>query len=570
MADGIFRALGLVLTAGAVMLTPAPSRGGEPADAGLPKLIATGWDHPTPAQFRRHIAAFERWPFQGAVIAPTRTGPDGKEVGSSFAFGRDHWDEAAFAASTADLQAAKRARGGDYFLLINANPGDVDWFDDDGWAQVVDHWRLLARVARQGGLKGLLYDAEPYAPPHAQFSYARQEGRDRHSFAEYAARARDRGRDVMRAVVAEYPNITILAYRLISDLPMPAPGQPDALSMLEGHVYGLCPAFLDGWLDAAPPSVVIVEGNENAYRYNSVAEFDHAYVTLTTRAPRLLSPENRAKYRAQVQISHGIYLDTHGNPPSSPWYIDPMGGSRGARLEANVAAALHACDGYVWIYGEKGRWWPSDGSGFPAWPEVIPGADQALLRAVDPTAAARRRIAALGPEENRLKNASFTAGNPGGSPEHWWTWQNDDSHGKFDLDTDAGAASARIRGVSSGCFAQNIPGVQPGEVYVVSARCRGKGAGAPSIRVRWTDAKGGWTAEDRDVFILPSPPAQPDGWRELIGLVRVPHGAAGIVLLLSASGQRGPSDVVWFDDAVVAPLGPVAPAPAEKDRRPQP
>lgn len=307
MADGIFRALGLVLTAGAVMLTPAPSRGGEPADAGLPKLIATGWDHPTPAQFRRHIAAFERWPFQGAVIAPTRTGPDGKEVGSSFAFGRDHWDEAAFAASTADLQAAKRARGGDYFLLINANPGDVDWFDDDGWAQVVDHWRLLARVARQGGLKGLLYDAEPYAPPHAQFSYARQEGRDRHSFAEYAARARDRGRDVMRAVVAEYPNITILAYRLISDLPMPAPGQPDALSMLEGHVYGLCPAFLDGWLDAAPPSVVIVEGNENAYRYNSVAEFDHAYVTLTTRAPRLLSPENRAKYRAQVQISHGIY-----------------------------------------------------------------------------------------------------------------------------------------------------------------------------------------------------------------------------------------------------------------------
>lgn len=563
MLDGISRVVWLVLVTGVMMLVPGVSSGGDQPEAGPPKLIATGWDHPTPAQFRRHVAEFERWPFQGAVIRATRTGPGGKEIGSTFAFGRDHWDEAAFAASIADLQAAKSSKRGDYFLLINANPGDVDWFDDDGWAQVVDHWRLLARAARQGGLKGLLYDAEPYSPPHAQFYYAKQKGRDQHTFAEYIAKARGRGRDVMRAVAAEYPGITILAYRLISDLPMPELGQPDTTPMLEGHIYGLCPAFLDGWLDVAPPSVTIVEGNESAYRYNSVAEFDHAYVTLTTRAPRLLAPENRAKYRAQVQVGHGIYLDAHGNPPGSPWYIDPMGGSRGARLEANVAAALHACDGYVWIYGEKGRWWPSDGPGSPTWPEVVPGADRALLRAVDPAAAARQRRAALGPKENRLKNASFTAGTADGLPEHWWTWQNDDSQGKFDLDADT--ASARVRGVSSGCFGQNVEGARPGEDYVVAARCRGEGAGAPSIRVRWKDAKGRWTAEGRDVFILPHPPAKPNGWRELIGLARVPDGAAELVILLSASGQREPKDSVWFDDVIVAPLGPVALGPVEKD-----
>lgn len=555
MSDLASRAFRLILMVGFTALIPTASNGWGQSDADAPKLIATGWDHPSPAQFREHLAEFERWPFQGAVIRATRTGPNGDEISSSFAFSRERWDEAAFDASIADLKAAKPSKPGDCFLLINANPGDVDWFDDDGWAQVVDHWRLLARVAKQGGLKGLLYDSEPYAPPHAQFHYPSQANRDQHTFAEYVDKARERGREVMKAVVAEYPDITIFAYRLICDLPMPEPNRPDPAPMLAGHHYGLCPAFLDGWLDVAPPDVIIIEGNENAYRYNSVGEFDHAYVALTTRAPRLLAPENRAKYRMQVQVSHGIYVDAHANPPTSPWYIDPLGGPRGARLEANASAALRACDGYVWIYGEKGRWWPSGNSKYPEWPEVIPGADQALLRAVDPIQAARQRLASMKPEENRLKNGSFAAKASSGLPEHWWTWQDDNSKGEFDLD----AQSARLRGVSAGCFGQDLQSAKPDEVYVVSARCRGEGSGTASIRIRWKDAQGRWTAEDRDVSIPPSPAAKPGDWQELIGLARVPESAAELVILLSTSGQRTPSDAAWFDDVIVAPLGPVAP-----------
>lgn len=557
MSHGSSRAIGRVLIVGFAALIPAVSSGGDRPDAEPPRLIATGWDNPTPSQFRRHLAEFERWPFQGAVIRPTRTGPDGKEVDATFAFAREPWNEADFAAATADLQAAKPAKDRADFLMIDANPGDVDWFDDAGWAQIVDHWRILTRVARRGGLKGLLYDAEPYAPPASQFSYRAQPERDRHSFAEYAAKARERGREVMRAVAAEYPDVTILAYRLISDLPAPGIGQPDPTPLLASHPYGLCPAFLDGWLDEAPPGVVIVEGNENAYSYNSVAEFDRAYVKIATRSPRLLAPESLAKYRAHVRVGHGIYLDAHANPPDSPWYIDPLGGTRGARLEANVAAALEASDGYVWIYGEKGRWWPSgsDRGDFPPWPKIIPGADEALLRASDPLAAAVRRLATLKPEENRLANPSFAVRTAGGQPEGWWTWQSEKSRGSFDLDADATAA--RLRGVAEGCFGQNVDGANPGEVFVVSARCRREGAGVASIRVRWRDAKGGWTAEVRDVSIPPRDAGKPGEWQELVGLARVPAGAAGIVVLLSASGQNESTDVVLFDDAVVAPLGPV-------------
>ena len=88
----------------------------------------------------------------------------------------DHWHGVEFADCVRDLQAAQPKQATNNFLMVYANPGDVDWFDDAGWREVVDHWRLLARVAKQGGLRGLLYDAEPYTPPHSQFRYGASPG----------------------------------------------------------------------------------------------------------------------------------------------------------------------------------------------------------------------------------------------------------------------------------------------------------------------------------------------------------------------------------------------------------
>ena len=41
-----------------------------------------------------------------------------------------------------------------------------------------------------------------------------------------------------------------------------------------------------------------------------------------------------------------------------------MGGTSAQRLTANVASALAAADGFVWIYGEQGRWWPGGNASF--------------------------------------------------------------------------------------------------------------------------------------------------------------------------------------------------------------
>jgi hypothetical protein len=70
------------------------------------------------------------------------------------AFNREHWSEV-------DLQAATPVTATNNFLLLNANPGDVDWFEDAGWVEITEHWRLRAWLAKHGGLKGIVFDIEP-------------------------------------------------------------------------------------------------------------------------------------------------------------------------------------------------------------------------------------------------------------------------------------------------------------------------------------------------------------------------------------------------------------------------
>ena len=239
--------------------------------------------------------------------------------------------------------------------MLYANPGDVDWFDDAGWREVVNHWRLLARLTKQGGLRGLLYDAEPYQPPHSQFRYDAQSGHDRHTFADYSAKARERGRDVMRAVAEEFPDATIFTYRLFSDL-LPLLDSGNLARALECDTYGLQPAFVEGWVEVAPAGLVLIEGTEDiGYRANSAAEYNAAFTRQRLRLPEFLAPELRDKFARQLRIGQSLYLDAYVNPPGSPWTIDHTGSNPARRLASNLESALAASDGLVWLYGEQAR-----------------------------------------------------------------------------------------------------------------------------------------------------------------------------------------------------------------------
>lgn len=544
----------------------------QAADARRPKkLIQTGWDHPDTERLRANLAEMERRPFDGVVVAAIGRKDDGRRCDLFPLFTAEKWKREWFLPCLADLKACKFTRFTDNFLVLGANPGNVDWFDDAGWAAVVDHWRIAAWLAREAGFKGLTFDPEPYTPPHNQFGYRDQPGRDKLPFSAYAAKARERGRQVMAAVAQEFPNIVLLCYFLgVFD----ATGHKDPTRALARHPYGLLPAFVDGWLDAAPPTVTIVDGCEEAYLYNSDEQYLTAAVRIKGDCQELISPENRAKYRAQVQVGFGVYLDAYWNPKEPKWmpyYIDGKGGSRIDRLKANVRTALRVADEYVWVYGEKFRWWPTPNKSVSekTWPEALPGCDKVLRFARDPVDYARTQmaeLAAAGRLVNLAVNPDFASDKAttdkgvelrwkeGRPPAGWAAWQAEKSKGTFTWDREVGATgkgSARAAGVANGCFLQGMP-VKPGEHYAVRALRRLQGKGDAWVRVRWQTADEKWTAEPLDVVAYPDAP--PDAWGEIVAVVEVPEGVGRLVVLLSVADQPTPDDVVWFDDVRVHKL----------------
>ena len=531
------------------------------------KLIATGWDKVDSQRLLDNLELMEKRPFDGVVIAIVgRTGDD-KPCHLRAAFHNQPWHKEWFEYSVDRLKQCRFKRFTDNFITVGANPGNVDWFDDDGWKVVVDHWRVAASVGKRLGFKGILFDPEPYTPPHAQFRYEAQADHDKHTFNEYCVKARLRGREVMQAIVDEHPDITLFCY-FMNSVNSTATGHADPRVALAALGYGLYPAFIDGWLDVVPPEVTLVDGCESAYRYNSQQQYLEAAVRIKGACQELVAPENRAKYRAQVQVSFGVYLDAYWNPKDSKygaWYIDGLGGPRVERLRANLHTALRVADQYVWIYGEKFRWWPTPNGRVneESWPEALPGCEDALRFVRDPIDYARTKIAeqrAGGMLANVARNGDFASettttleGTPtvwkeGRPPAGWSAWQEAKSEGTFTWDRQTGAAapgSARACGVSGGCFLQSYR-VQPGQRWAVRAMRKIIGRGQASIRVRWQTSEGGWTLEGLDQLIFC--PSRTNDWSELFGVAEVPDGVGRLVILLGVKGQKSPDDVVWYDD----------------------
>jgi len=527
------------------------------------KLIAVGWDMPNAERLRANLAVMETRPLQGCSV---RFAGPGNKPALWFSFSREPYDEQVVAQIIADLQAVQPRQLRERFLLLNANPGDVDWFDDAGWAAIVAHWRTAARVGREGGLTGIMFDPEAYRDPYRAFDWSAQPQAGQHTFAQYSEMARRRGREVMAAVAEETPKATILALFLLS-IHREAAQRGDPAEALAGHAYGLLPPFVDGWLDAAPPTMTIVDGCESAYRFNSRLEYLTAAHLIRSKCQRLVSPENRYKYRAQVQVGFGVYLDAYVNPPDSSWYINPGTQTPVQRLAENVADALDVADEYVWIYGEQASWWPvpHPTSDKIRWPQKLPGIEEALRLAADPVGHVLDLLSRPGERTNLVTNGDFAAatvlavaGGPqpadwqqGTAPPGWSFWQSGASRGHPTWDREVGRkapGAGALVGMKTGCLIQRLTAA-PGERYAVVAWCRVQGEGTPSVAMRWQTPEGKWHAESRDVSLGA---ARSEGeWKLMAGMGVVPEGAGKLVVLLSASGQQSEKDVIWWDDVVV-------------------
>jgi len=170
------------------------------------KLIEFGWDDPDTAFLRKHIGEMEGMPFDGCVFHVLSADPQGRRENFAWqCWGKRAFTEAELKPALEDLRAMTFRRFTHNFLRLNTAPGDLDWFDDH--AAVLDNTRLAARLAREGGCAGVLFDVEEYQG--GLFTYAKQRDAKSKTRDKYAAQARRRGREVMGAFQEGFPDLTV-------------------------------------------------------------------------------------------------------------------------------------------------------------------------------------------------------------------------------------------------------------------------------------------------------------------------------------------------------------------------
>jgi hypothetical protein len=544
----------LLLAAGAALVAA------EPVDRPRPKLLQIGWDIVDTAFIRQHFAEMEAAaPFDGILFWVKGKRTDGKVASPETGWDAAPWDRASFQGAIDDLKACRFTKFTDNFIRLNCTPGTLAWDDEAGWKALAGKAAILAWICKEAGVKGICFDPESYG--EKQYQYKAAKGL---SFAETAALARKRGAEVMRAIAAEHGTLTLMSFWLASlCMDVGETEHPD--EALATEHYGLWPAFLNGMLDELPPGMTLVDGNENGYylegqQYHTVASHMRG---LTGPALATVAPENRTKYRAQMQIAFGFYLDMFINPEGDKYYRGPKpGGTRLDHLRENLAAALDASDQYVWVYGEGCRWWPSfvfsdwgkaqvmKGAGKGRlWEEALPGVTKTLARVKAPTEAARADVEALraaGKLVNLAKNGDFEK-KSGDLPSEMGTWQDSDagSKGRFAWDAE-GNGSALMQNMKHGCFIQKLT-AKPGETYFVEAMAKAKGPAIPTLTVRWQRSDGTWTRWDLDVT-LTFGPIGADGWRKASGAVSVPEDVGFLVILPGSKSTSESESACWFDN----------------------
>lgn len=516
------------------------------------KLIELGWDIPTTEYISKHWQEMEaNAPFDGIIYNLVAENDEGAKVESQQLFTADPWKQEWFETCIQDLKSCKFQRYHNNFIRINFFPTPFDWTDEECWKNVCEKARICAWAARQTS-GGLCFDFESYGAH--MFKHDPSTGR---SFDESKALARQRGAEMFGAICKEYPDVVVLC--LFMNTVNFAAGRsenPDFI-LLDAY-YGLLPSFIDGMLDVVDPATTLVEGCEDGYIMNGTAQYNRAACDILLAsgpAHRLVSPENRQKYRTQVQAGFGFYLDMYANPEGHFYYRGPEPGeTRFDRLMANLQAAWNAADEYVWVYGEQKSWWPPENvesdDDWESWEEALPGIRDFIFRLSNPKIAMqafKERVVNDPNTVNLCVNGDFSDLAENGMPASWTTWQMETlPPGEFA----ARAGVAVLKGVRNGCFLQSIEGT-PGESFLITGKMQTKGDCFGVVRARWQDSEGNWVNEELDVTIFPDyNKRDKKGYVEITGNVVVPEGARYLLLLLSASGIDS-KGIVGFDDIKV-------------------
>ena len=236
-----------------------------------------------------------------------------------------------------------------------------DWFNDGDWEAICTGTRLAARLCKESGFKGLVFDWEQYGgrgkgvwirpfyyKHYAAEGYKGASETEPRPFPEVAAKVRQRGREYAQALTSVYPEIVLMVAPSLYSGPYREAAKETG--DLRECGPGLVPAFIDGLLLGLDERASLVSACEKTY-------LDMTYADLLTARDQALRqalvmstvPELA---RRRIQFAAGIWTDAGwGKDRFSP--TDARVNQRDPEQHKHATHnALAASDDYAWLYGE--------------------------------------------------------------------------------------------------------------------------------------------------------------------------------------------------------------------------
>lgn len=552
-AEGMrFRRLVLKQAGNAILLGLLLAGATSALGAGKTPLVGYGWEFlaVNTEDVWRNRAKFAATGLDG-VILPV----DGKRADGSLVMGRDLlngtiWKPEDFARTPGLLRDITASRGlaDSYGLMYWMPKTRIRWTDDEAWRGIAGNVRILARAAKEGGLWGLVIDHEDY---HKARQFFHSQGDS--DYAATAALARRRAREVFVGLFEEFPDAKVLSFWFLSEC-RSCGDCGDIAGVAEGNGR-LWHHFVNGILDALPPTARLVDGCETAYTKTGEGFRSLAWSVKTGSLP-LVAPENREKYARQMKVGFGQYVDAYIITNSADmFYLGPRCGSRQNAFAINLMDAKAVAEDVIWLYGEHGTWidWDRKDSPklqYPVWETLLPGLS-AKLRLVGGDLSSLENAANNGRMANLIANSGCAA-SPGaaatGVPEPYACYPGIKQvpPGVFARDPDDGATDPGCLKLSGeGCFTVFAKGLTCGQVVYVRVKAKGV---RPIINAAWRHG-GGWKWDLGNNYVAGREAASPSEWRSLTAFLIVPKGADGIGLTLG--GPSTSDSPTRFDDVCV-------------------
>jgi len=334
-----------------------------PAAAVGTSLIYAGWfgnTIPTPAFIRNNKAFLETQPFHG-LVAYLRDDSTGLNATTRVMTGTP--------ISVSQISSVVAPMKGQTWTTLRKNFGLVqgssppDPFDD--WSVTVQNFANCAAALKDAGFVGICFDNEQYASPWGDYRTSSKYASTK-TLNDYRAQMRLRGKQVMEAMVAVFPDIAVITLHGPS---VSEPSAPYALGFPQWQSGNeLLGPYYAGFMEGVGTSPALnVDGGE-LYTLRSAGEFLGTYnwrkydeASAAVNSP-FIPPALRAVWSERISVSYGVYDRPFGGAPMDA-----------SILKTTLVHALAQADHYVWFYTEGSTFLlpPSSGGANATWVNAV-------------------------------------------------------------------------------------------------------------------------------------------------------------------------------------------------------